>query len=232
MSSKNSIRHISFIMDGNGRWARKRFLPRTAGHSAGVQKAKQIVLDIKSLGIPYLSLYTFSKENWRRNSEEVSFLMNLIIKHFEEEFDFYKKNKIKIIHIGDREGINKRVLNAIDTVIDETKEYTDLTLLLALNYSGRYDIVQAAQRISREGLTDITEDTFSKYLLTSEYPDPDLIIRTSGEFRVSNYFLWQAAYTEFFIVDKFWPDIKKEDIIKAIDNYKNRERRYGGVISQ
>lgn len=231
MKSKNEVQlnHISFIMDGNGRWAKKRGFPRTAGHSEGVKKAKEVVLTIKELGIPFVSLYTFSKENWKRSQDEVSFLMGLIIKHLEEEFEFYIRNKIKIRHIGDRDGLPEKVLKAIDKVESDTKDYTGTTVLLALNYSGKYDITQAINKILKENVSNIEEKDLDKYLLTTGIPDPDLIIRTSGEFRISNYFLWQSAYSEFYITDKLWPDLQKQDIIEAVDCFKNRERRFGGV---
>jgi len=227
------LKHISFIMDGNGRWAKEKKLPRTAGHKKGVQKAKEIVLAIKELGIPYVSMYTFSKENWKRPKKEVNFLMNLLVNHFNKEFDFYIKNKIKIVHIGDKEYLPKNVLKAIKMVEYETKDYNNPTLLLAINYSGKYDIIQAVNKIiknNEQGNILIDEDNFSKYLLTNKYPDPDLIIRTSGEFRVSNYFLWQSAYSEFYIVNEYWPDFKKSDLLKIVDEYTSRERRFGGLI--
>ena len=176
-------------------------------------------------------LYTFSKENWKRPSKEVSFLMGLINFHLEREFDFYIKNKIRIIHIGDREGLSEDVLKAIDRVERETKDFTSLTALLIFNYSGKYDITQAVNKIIKEKLNSIDEVSFSGYLLTGKYPDPDLIIRTSGEFRISNYFLWQAAYSEFYITEKFWPDFTKEDLNIIVNEYYNRERRFGGVDS-
>jgi len=228
-----NIKHISFIMDGNGRWAEQRGLPRTEGHKAGVQKAREIVLFTKELEIPYLSLYTFSKENWKRAKEEVSFLMDLIVSHFEKEFNFYIDNKIKIVHLGDRSGLPDKVLRAIDRVEKESANFDSLTLLLAINYSGKYDIVQAVNRIVKESKNSeitITEEIFSNYLLTKDMPDPDLIIRTGNEFRISNYFLWQAAYTEFYICEKNWPDFSKEDLIVAINNYNNRQRRFGGIV--
>jgi undecaprenyl diphosphate synthase len=168
--------------------------------------------------------------------------MGLIVKHFEEEFDFYIKNRIKIVHLGDKNGINKSVLNAISNVERETANFDSLVVYLAFNYSGKYDIIQAVNKIIEKmvldkeqgenrdrDIKDIDEDTFSKYLLTSDIKNPDLIIRTSGEFRISNYFLWQAAYSEFSIIDKLWPDIQKEDIINAIEDFCDRERRYGGT---
>lgn len=232
-SSENTLTHISFIMDGNGRWAKNRNLPRTAGHSAGVKKAKEVVLTIKELGIPYVSMYTFSKENWKRSAEEVSFLMGLIVKHLEEEFDFYVKNNIAIRHLGDKDGLPDKVVKAIEKVEYDTKDYKDTTtLLLAINYSGKYDIIQAVNKILIDKRNNLDEETFSKYLVTKNYPDPDLIIRTSGEFRISNYFLWQAAYSEFYITDKLWPDIERKDIIEAINFYKYRDRRFGGVKNE
>jgi undecaprenyl diphosphate synthase len=228
---KNSekIKHISFIMDGNGRWAKERKMPRTMGHSEGVKKAKEIVLAVKETGIPCMSMYTFSKENWKRSQDEVSFLMGLIVKHLEEEFDFYIRNRIKIRHIGDKSELPTKVVKAIERVERDTEDYDTLTLLLAINYSGKYDIVQAVNRMIAEGRKIIDEKEFPVYLLTAKYPDPDLIIRTSGEFRVSNYFLWQAAYSEFAIIDKYWPDITKDDVFKAISDFGNRDRRFGGV---
>lgn len=232
-SDKNSLKHISFIMDGNGRWAKSRNLPRTAGHSAGVKKAKEVVLAVKELGIPYASMYTFSKENWARSVEEVSFLMGLVVKHLEEEFDFYVKNNIAIRHLGDKNGLPEKVLRAIEKVEYDTKDYKDTTtLLLALNYSGKYDIVQAVNKIVESGVKNIDENGFKEYLLSARYPDPDLIVRTSGEFRISNYFLWQAAYSEFYITDKLWPDFGRDDVLKAVDFFKNRDRRFGGVKNE
>lgn len=225
------IKHISFIMDGNGRWAKNKGLPRTAGHSAGVEKAREIVLFVKELNIPYISLYTFSKENWKRSREEVSFIMNLIVSHFEKEFQFYIDNQIRIVHIGDKKELPNNVLKIIDKVQQDSKKFNSITLLLAINYSGKYDIIQAVNRIIKENYkNEITEDIFKNYLLTKDIPDPDLIIRTGNEFRISNYFLWQAAYTEFYISEKNWPDFTKEDLIDAIHNYNNRERRFGGVL--
>lgn len=155
--------------------------------------------------------------------------MGLIVKHFKEEFEFYIKNKIKIVHLGDKSGINKAVLDSINNVERETADFDSLTVYLAFNYSGKYDIIQAVNRVVDDGVKNIDEEIFSKYLLTANIKDPDLIIRTSGEFRISNYFLWQAAYSEFSVIDKLWPDIQKEDIVDALENFCNRERRYGGT---
>ncbi len=228
----NKLNHVAFIMDGNGRWAREKGLPRNEGHRAGVQKAKEIVLAVKKLGIPFVSMYTFSKENWKRPKTEVSFLMNLIVFHLEREFDFYIKNRIRIIHIGDRNGLPKKILKAIDRVEEDTRDYGNPTLLLNLNYSGRYDIIQAVNSLLSAKVDSIDEESFGRYLLTSGYPDPDLIIRTSGEFRISNYYLWQSGYSEFFITDKFWPDFSEKDFNEIIENYYNRDRRFGGVKNE
>lgn len=229
MSSKErKLEHISFIMDGNGRWAKKRLLPRTFGHREGVKKAKEVILHAKSHGIPFVSLYTFSKENWSRPEEEVSFLMKLIIEHFKNDFQFYIDNQIRIVHIGDK-NIPAEVRKAIEEVEENSKDFKSITVLLAFNYSGQYDIVQAVNRMLADKIACTNENEIRKYLLTSDYPDPDLIVRTSGEFRISNYFLYQAAYSEFYVIDTLWPDITKEEIDKAIESFYLRERRFGGV---
>ena len=229
MSSKErKLEHISFIMDGNGRWAKKRLLPRTFGHREGVKKAKEVILHAKSHGIPFISLYTFSKENWSRPEEEVSFLMKLIIEHFKNDFQFYIDNQIRIVHIGDK-NIPTEVRKAIEEVEENSKDFKSITVLLAFNYSGQYDIVQAVNRMLADKIACTNENEIRKYLLTSDYPDPDLIVRTSGEFRISNYFLYQAAYSEFYVTDTLWPDITKEEIDKAIESFYLRERRFGGV---
>ncbi len=230
MSSKEKkLEHISFIMDGNGRWAKKRLLPRTFGHKEGVKKAKEVILHAKSHGIPFVSLYTFSKENWKRPADEVSFLMKLIIDHFKNDFQFYIDNQIRIIHIGDKNGIPGEVCKAIEEIEKRSKDFNSVTVLLVFNYSGQYDIVQAVNRMLADKVASTDENEIRKYLLTSDYPDPDLIVRTSGEFRISNYFLYQAAYSEFYVTDTLWPDMTKEEIDKAIESFYLRERRFGGV---
>ncbi len=230
MSSKEKkLEHISFIMDGNGRWAKKRLLPRTFGHKEGVKKAKEVILHAKSHGIPFVSLYTFSKENWKRPADEVSFLMKLIIDHFKNDFQFYIDNQIRIIHIGDKNGIPGEVCKAIEEIEKCSKDFNSVTVLLVFNYSGQYDIVQAVNRMLVDKVAGTDENEIRKYLLTSDYPDPDLIVRTSGEFRISNYFLYQAAYSEFYVTDTLWPDMTKEEIDKAIESFYLRERRFGGV---
>ena len=216
-------------MDGNGRWAKKRLLPRTFGHKEGVKKAKEVILHAKSHGIPFVSLYTFSKENWKRPADEVSFLMKLIIDHFKNDFQFYIDNQIRIIHIGDKEGIPTEVRKAIEEIENDSKDFNSVTVLLVFNYSGQYDIMQAVNRMLTDKVTCTGEDDIRKYLLTADYPDPDLIVRTSGEFRISNYFLYQAAYSEFYVTNTLWPDMSMDEINKAIESFYQRERRFGGV---
>ena len=216
-------------MDGNGRWAKKRLLPRTFGHKEGVKKAKEVILHAKSHGIPFVSLYTFSKENWKRPADEVSFLMKLIIDHFKNDFQFYIDNQIRIIHIGDKEGIPTEVRKAIEEIENDSKDFNSVTVLLVFNYSGQYDIMQAVNRMLTDKVTCTCEDEIRKYLLTADYPDPDLIVRTSGEFRISNYFLYQAAYSEFYVTNTLWPDMSMDEINKAIESFYQRERRFGGV---
>ncbi|MBQ1998199.1 MAG: di-trans,poly-cis-decaprenylcistransferase [Spirochaetales bacterium] len=230
MSSKEKkLEHISFIMDGNGRWAKKRLLPRTFGHKEGVKKAKEVILHAKSHGIPFVSLYTFSKENWKRPADEVSFLMKLIIDHFKNDFQFYIDNQIRIVHIGDKEGIPTEVRKAIEEIENDSKDFNSVTVLLVFNYSGQYDIMQAVNRMLTDKVACTDENEIRKYLLTANYPDPDLIVRTSGEFRISNYFLYQAAYSEFYVTNTLWPDMSMDEINKAIESFYQRERRFGGV---
>ncbi len=216
-------------MDGNGRWAKKRLLPRTFGHKEGVKKAKEVILHAKSHGIPFVSLYTFSKENWKRPADEVSFLMKLIIDHFKNDFQFYIDNQIRIVHIGDKEGIPTEVRKAIEEIENDSKDFNSVTVLLVFNYSGQYDIMQAVNRMLTDKVACTDENEIRKYLLTANYPDPDLIVRTSGEFRISNYFLYQAAYSEFYVTNTLWPDMSMDEINKAIESFYQRERRFGGV---
>lgn len=216
-------------MDGNGRWAKKRLLPRTFGHKEGVKKAKEVILHAKSYGIPFVSLYTFSKENWKRPADEVSFLMKLIIDHFKNDFQFYIDNQIRIVHIGDKEGIPMEVCKAIEEIENDSKDFNSVTVLLVFNYSGQYDIMQAVNRMLTDKVACTDENEIRKYLLTANYPDPDLIVRTSGEFRISNYFLYQAAYSEFYVTNTLWPDMSMDEINKAIESFYQRERRFGGV---
>jgi undecaprenyl diphosphate synthase len=237
MSDSATPFHIAVIMDGNGRWATARGLPRTEGHRQGLATAKRIVAAAARAGIGCLSLYTFSTENWKRAQDEVSFLMGLIRSHLANELDFYRANRIKVIHSGCREGLERGILDELDSVTADTAQFTGMTVNLAINYGGRDEILRAFRRAaarldqSREGcLADsLTEEAFRGSLDHPEIPDPDLIIRTGGECRLSNFLLWQSAYSELYFSDRFWPDFGEEDLKAAIDSYAGRDRRFGGT---
>lgn len=221
--------HAGIIMDGNGRWAKARGLPRTEGHREGLRVAKRIIRAAEDLGIRYLSLYTFSTENWKRAAEEVSFLMSLITRHLRSEFDFYRDNHIRIVHSGDAAGLPEDVREAIRSVMADTSGYDGITVNLAINYGGRDEIVRAARKLLRGGAVDVSEDGFRAFLDAPDLPDPDLVIRTGGDMRLSNFLLWESAYTELYFSEKLWPDWTEEDLGKAVDSYSGRERRYGGT---
>ncbi len=230
-SSSNLPVHVAIIMDGNGRWANKRNLPRIAGHREGVKRVREIVEESGKLGIKYLTLYTFSKENWKRPKEEVSFLMKLFIKSTKEQFKDLMKNNVKVKIIGDRNGMPSDVIKMFEWIEEETRENSGLKLLLAINYGGRAEIIQAINRIVIDKITpnEIDNALFEKYLYTNGIPDPDLVIRTSGEIRISNFLLWQIAYSELYFTDVFWPDFSRDEYKKAIENYMHRKRRFGGI---
>ena len=221
--------HAGIIMDGNGRWAKARGLPRTEGHREGLRVAKRIIRAAEDLGIRYLSLYTFSTENWKRAAEEVSFLMSLITRHLQSEFDFYRDNHIRIVHSGDAAGLPEDVREAIRSVMADTSGYDGITVNLAINYGGRDEIVRAARKLLRGGAVDVSEDGFRAFLDAPDLPDPDLVIRTGGDMRLSNFLLWESAYAELYFSEKLWPDWSEEDLKKAVDSYSGRERRYGGT---
>jgi undecaprenyl diphosphate synthase len=215
-------------MDGNGRWAASRGLPRTEGHREGLETAKRIVKAAEDLGIRVLSLYAFSTENWKRTSEEVGFLMGLIKRHLAAEFAFYKANGIRVVHSGDPEGLPSDVMDEIRQVTTDTAHFDKLTVNLAINYGGRNEIVRAARLLARAG-TDITEASLSEVMDHPDLPDPDLIIRTSAEIRLSNFLLWESAYAELWFSPKLWPDFGPEDLAAAVEDYRNRNRRFGGA---
>lgn len=230
--------HIAIIMDGNGRWAKKRGLPRVAGHRRGVETVREIVEDCAEIGVKYLTLYTFSTENWNRPKDEVSTLMRLLLKSLKERLEELNKNDIKLTCIGNIESLPTVVQKQLNEDIERTKNNKRMTLNLALSYSGRWELLEAVKSISRKIangklITDnITEKIISENLTTRNLPDPDLIIRTSGEFRVSNFLLWQIAYSEFVILDVYWPDFSKKHLYDAIRQYQKRERRFGKVSEQ
>ena len=227
--------HIAIIMDGNGRWAKSRFLPRTAGHKAGVETIRKVVKEADRLGIQYLTLYAFSTENWKRPKLEVDALMNLLVTYLKNEIDELHKNNVKLTAVGDFEKLPEACVRELHSAMDKTKDNTGVHLNLALNYGGRNDIREAVVELAKEykegkiSLEDITEENIKKHLSTGEIPDPDLVIRTSGEQRLSNFLLWDVAYSEFYYTDIHWPDFDGEALEKAIYAYQKRDRRFGGV---
>ena len=223
--------HIGIIMDGNGRWAKLRNLPRTKGHREGLDVAKQIVKAASDLGIKFVTLYTFSTENWKRTQEEVGYLMTLIKKHLSSEFNFYKENKIRIEHIGDITALPMDVQTEIKNAKNDTKDFTGTTVLLAINYGGKDEIIRGIKKLvaQKKDFSSITEQDLSLALDTKNIPDVDLLIRTGGELRLSNFLLWQAAYAELIFTDTLWPDYTKEEFIKNIQTFQHRTRRFGGI---
>ena len=223
---ENMPTHIAIIMDGNGRWAKSRFLPRTAGHKAGVETIRKIVKEADRLGIQYLTLYAFSTENWKRPKLEVDALMNLLVTYLRNEIDELHKNNVKLTAVGDFEKLPEACVKELHSAMDKTKDNTGVHLNLALNYGGRNDIREAVVEIAKEykegkiSLEDITEERIKKHLSTGEIPDPDLVIRTSGEQRLSNFLLWDIAYSEFYYTDIHWPDFDGEALEKAIYAYQ------------
>lgn len=224
-------RHLGIIMDGNGRWATGQNLPRNRGHREGLEAAKKITRAAAELNIPYLSLYTFSTENWKRAEEEVGFLMNLIVRNLKREFKFYQENNIRILHSGDKERLPLKVQTEIDKAMEMTSENTGLMLNLAINYGGRDEIVRAVNRIlARKEQKEITENDITRNLDLPEFPPPDLIVRTAGEQRLSNFLLWESSYAELYFTRKLFPDFGEDDLEAALMEYASRTRKYGGVV--
>ena len=250
MNKNNIPEHIAIIMDGNGRWAAAQGKPRKYGHQAGVETVRRITTECARLGVKFLTLYTFSTENWNRPADEVSALMGLVLSSLEDEI--FMKNNVRFRVIGDMERLPDEVRSRLQETIDHTAGNTSMTLVVALSYSSRWEITQAVKQIVSEvndmkdlpqniiknlrtgGIRaeDITEEFVSQHLQTSFMPDPDLLIRTGGELRVSNYLLWQIAYSELYFCDTYWPDFMEEDLHKAIESYQNRQRRFGKTESQ
>ncbi len=238
--------HIAIIMDGNGRWAKARRLPRTAGHKKGVDATKAIVKHAGEIGLQYLTLYAFSTENWQRPADEVNDLMGLLRFYLKSEAAELHKNNVRLRVIGTRDNLSKDIIDMIDHLEGLSKNNTGLNLTLALDYGGRQEIMNAVQSfiaakaathgdidssLRRDDKSDIDEKEFGKHLYTHDLPDPDLLIRTSGEMRISNFLLWQCAYSEFIFHDKYWPDFTVDDFDNCITDYQNRDRRYGTVES-
>ncbi|MDR1627113.1 MAG: di-trans,poly-cis-decaprenylcistransferase [Spirochaetia bacterium] len=227
--------HVGIIMDGNGRWARARSQNRSEGHREGLKASKRIVRAAAEIGIPCLSLYTFSTENWKRARDEVSFLMGLVKQHLRKEYEFYKENGIRLRYSGNLHGLPKDVQEDMLLAIEDTKNFKRLTVNLALNYGGRDEIIRAARRwmISRGETRDpqaFTEEELSSCMDNPDLPDPDLIIRSAGETRISNFLIWEGAYAEYYFSPKLWPDWDEGDLRAALAEYQNRVRKYGGAV--
>lgn len=221
--------HVGIIMDGNGRWAQNKKLPRTAGHKAGVEVARSIIKAASEIGIKYLTLYTFSTENWKRPKDEVNYLMNLLRLHLQTEKDFYKKNNVRLLHAGDITGLSLDLQKEIKIVLEESKTNTGLNVVLAINYGGRDEVVRTVNKILQTDKKSIDEDQFSQFLDNPEVPSADLIIRTGGEQRLSNFLMWESAYSEFDFSNLLWPDYTKDDFIHSIEAFQKRNRRFGGT---
>ncbi len=228
-------KHVALILDGNGRWAKKRGLPRTMGHKEGCVTVEKTVETAARLGIEYLTVYGFSTENWNRSADEVGALMQLFRYYMVRLLKVAKANNVRVKMIGDRTRFDKDIVEGINKLERETKDNTGLTFVIAVNYGGRDEITRAVKRLAKDcasGRLDpetVTESTVASYLDTAGMPDPDLLIRTSGELRLSNYLLWQVAYTEFYITDCLWPDFNEDELKQAIIAYNKRDRRFGGV---
>ncbi len=236
MTKKNKLpSHIAVIMDGNGRWAKKRNLPRVWGHREGAKSVREITETCAELGIKYLTLYAFSTENWKRPKKEIDFLMKLLKEYLDKEKETMLKNNIALETIGDISKLPAAVRSKIASVKKAVSKNSGMTLVLALNYGSRKEIINAARKIAKETArgkikpSEINEKNFKKYLYTNKIPDPDFLIRTSGEMRVSNYLLWQIAYSEIYVTKTLWPDFRKKQLRAALAEYGKRERRYGGV---
>ncbi|MBE5959365.1 MAG: isoprenyl transferase [Lachnospiraceae bacterium] len=227
--------HVAVIMDGNGRWAKKRMLPRNMGHRAGAKAVENIIEEAHDIGIKYLTVYAFSTENWNRPEQEVSALMKLLRNYLEDCIKNANKNNIRVRVIGERSRLDNDIIDRINELEEASKNNDGINFTIALNYGSRDEIVRAIRKISKDcedgkiNSKDITEETVSSYLDTSDLPDPDLMIRTSGEERLSNYLLWQLAYTEFYFTDVLWPDFDREELEKAVIKFNERDRRFGKV---
>ena len=224
--------HVGIIMDGNGRWAQKRALPRSSGHKEGVRCAREIIKVAARMGIRYLTLYTFSTENWKRTEEETSFLMNLLKIHLRKEFEFYKKEQVRVRHLGDKAGLPEDVCAELESVENESTNFNGMTLVLAINYGAKNEIYRAAQKMMHAQQTNEPingESGFTRFFDIPELPDADLIIRTGGEKRLSNFLLWHASYAELDFSDVLWPDYTPEDFYKAVLDFQKRKRRFGAA---
>ena len=223
--------HVAIIMDGNGRWAKKRNLPRLAGHKAGTNNIHRIIKCLADRGVKYVTLYVFSTENWSRPTQEVRGLMRLIEESVDKEVQSLHADGVRLVHIGGSDGVSQRLRNKVRKAIDLTANNEKLTVCIAFNYGGRSEIVNAVKRIIEDGVKpgEVDESLVSKYLYTADLPDPDLVIRTGGEMRISNFLLWQAAYSEYYITPTLWPDFGPDELEQALAAFSDRERRFGGL---
>lgn len=224
--------HVAVIMDGNGRWAKKRFMPRVMGHKRGLDALEKLAARCSNLGIRYLTVFAFSTENWRRPADEVGFLMNLFLQALKQQVNRMHQNNMRLKVIGKRDRFPAEIVRYIAEAEQKTAANTGLTLTIAADYGGRWDILQAANQLLREGKTEITEDDLSARLMLPEAPEPDLFIRTGGEMRVSNFLLWQLAYAEFYFTHTLWPDFDEREFDAALSSFKTRERRFGRTSEQ
>jgi len=224
--------HVAIIMDGNGRWAKARGLPRIAGHRAGVENLRRILRACVEFGIQFLTIYAFSTENWQRPIEEVRGLMNILEDVIDRELEELDKNGVQLKHLGHLEGLSPELQEKVLHAIEHTRNNDRLVLNIAWNYGGRDEIVNAVRKMIADGVSpnEVTEELVSRYLYTCDCPDPDLIIRTSGELRVSNFLIWQGAYAEWYIAPTYWPDFGREELLAALQEYASRERRFGRVL--
>jgi undecaprenyl diphosphate synthase len=236
--TKNIPLHVSLIMDGNGRWAKERGKERVYGHFEGVSSVRACVEAAVENGVRYLSLFAFSEENWNRPDDEVTTLMGLMVKAMADEMDSLDRNGVRFVVLGNRQKLGAQLNETIDACMARTQSNETLTLIIFLSYSGKWDILQAAQRMAlelldnpekRETVENMCVADFDQYLVTAGFPDPDLIVRTSGEHRLSNYLLWQGAYSEFYFTETLWPDFRKDEFRKALESFAKRDRRYGKV---
>ncbi|MDD5876042.1 MAG: isoprenyl transferase [Prevotellaceae bacterium] len=236
MATNITPQHIAIIMDGNGRWAAEKGKPRSYGHQAGVETVRRITSECTRLGVKWLTLYTFSTENWNRPADEVAALMGLVLSSLEDEI--FMRNNVRFQVIGDIKRLPEAVQEKLQQTIDHTAGNTAMTMVVALSYSSRWEITEAARRIAQQvkdgqlNPADITEQTLTDNMTTSAMPDPDLLIRTGGELRISNYLLWQIAYSELYFCDTYWPDFSEADLQRAIDSYQQRQRRFGKTGQQ
>ena len=235
MSELKIPQHVAIILDGNGRWAKKRMLPRNMGHVQGAKTVEQIIEDAHDLGIKYLTVYAFSTENWKRPKDEVDALMKLLKDYLKNCIKRANKNNMRVRVIGDKTGLEPSIQEKIQELEEISSQNTGINFTIAINYGSRDEMIRAMRKLMTDCKNgdilpdEISEDVFAHYLDTSDLPDPDLLIRTSGEVRLSNYLLWQLAYTEFYFTDVFWPDFNKEELVKAIEYYNGRDRRFGAV---